>query len=149
MLDDVTHPRCETEASPRTRVSPSITSQAPNLAPPYVPRSQLEGLVTLTPRLRDLAARGEAQTRWRTDIMSKRQLEDAEVEQNRRLMDQRYQSSLAARAFEDDQSRERRAAEDAEFGRLERGLVTEENAILDLPSNRRLTDRLYRHFGAD
>lgn len=75
---------------------------------------------------RDLAAREDRHTRHRMRISSRRQMEDKEMERNRAAEDEKYHTSLANRAQEDKQRRERQTTEDEYLEIIERALDAQE-----------------------
>jgi hypothetical protein len=74
----------------------------------------------------------DAHTRYRTTIINKRQIEDLEMQQNRRAEDEKYHASLVNRVQEDQQRRKTRAAEDRKFEAVQRGLEAQEDASLHM-----------------
>ena len=110
--------------------TPAVISQPSTPTLCQLSRSGLEGLDGLHLRLTDLAAQEDAHARRRTRIISARQMEDKEVEQNREAEDEKYHASLASRAQEDRQRRKGRGAEDRKLERVERALYAQEDARL-------------------
>jgi len=95
----------------------SIESRAAVPQPPpstscQFSRPGLRDLDIFLSRLTDLAAREDRHTRHRMRISSKRQIEDKEMKRNRAAENEKYHTSLANRAQEDKQRRERRTTED-------------------------------------
>jgi hypothetical protein len=80
----------EYDATQQSIRTPSVISQSPT--PTQLSRSGPEGFDALLLRL---AGRGDAHADCRAAIMNKRQMEDMEVEQNRRAEDEKYHTSLA------------------------------------------------------
>jgi hypothetical protein len=113
----------EYDATQQSIRTPSVISQSPT--PTQLSRSGPEGFDALLLRL---AGRGDAHADCRAAIMNKRQMEDMEVEQNRRAEDEKYHTSLANRAREDRQRRKERAAEDRKLETVERALEAQEDA---------------------
>ena len=93
-------------------------------------RSGLRDLDVFLSRLTDLAAREDRHTRHRMRMSSRRQMEDKEMERNRAAEDEKYHTSLANRAQEDKQRRERQTTEDEYLEIIERALDAQADASL-------------------
>lgn len=68
-----------------------------------IPQCDPDDSSVITERLAELAAQEEACALRRIQIESKRQIEDAKVEQNRKGEDKKYEAILGARTQEDEQ----------------------------------------------
>jgi hypothetical protein len=97
-------------------------SQSPPSTSCQFSRPGLRDLNVFLSRLTDLAARDDRHTRYRMRILSRRQMKDKEMERNRAAENEKYYISLANRAQEDKQRRERRIIEDEYLEIIERTL---------------------------
>jgi hypothetical protein len=111
-------------------LSPIGTSVIPQDLTPtlcQLPRSGPEDLDALLLRLTE---HRDAHTRYRTSIVNKGQIEDLEVQQNRRAEDQKYHASLVNQTQKDQQRRKTRAVEDRKLDAVESALEAQEDASL-------------------
>jgi len=118
-------------AALKTSLGPIGTRAAVPQSPPSTlcqfSRSGLKDLDIVLSRLTDLAAREDRHTRYRMRISNKRQMKDKEMERNRAAEDEKYHTSLANRAQENKQRREKQTTKNEYLEIIERVLDAQKN----------------------